>query len=400
MILAEKKTCKIKTMSWSPAYSKAVEDKAFWKIALSLRRTYTKPNPKFLAWAQNRQILDFSSISIEKIIQELRVAQSALREIKKKAELLREMHLLELLNITREASDDRQHEQRLQILLRAHKRQTSYRRIQQILKPQAKGGLSYILAPENFRPEEYPYEPKNIDNWAMIHEPAELRKLLMLRNITHFGQAHGTPFTLPPLNQINWSASDNISTQLINGQLSPELASGNTYVDKVLCAMASMESLPEIDTYISSDEVARGFNRWKETTSTSPSGCHLGLRRIPAIPFQDQELDKTRKAILDVQTLAINIPVHMGFTPDRWTTVVNAMLEKVPGTPWLHKLRVIHILEADYNLTLKTIFGRRLMKNCEKHGTLGDLQDGFRKGRSTTRTLLHNEIFNDFNKWL
>jgi hypothetical protein len=40
------------------------------------------------------------------------------------------------------------------------------------------------------------------------------------------------------------------------------------------------------------------------------------------------------------------------------------------------------------------------MKNCEKHGTLGDLQDGFRKGRSTTRTLLHNEIFNDFNKWL
>jgi hypothetical protein len=316
MISAEKKTCKIKTTSWSPAYSKAVEDKAFWKIALSLRRTYTKPNPKFLAWAQNRQILDFSSISIEKIIQELRVAQSALREIKKKARLLREMHLLELLNFTREASDDRQHEQRLQIILRAHKRQMSYRRIQQILKPQAKGGLSYILAPENFCPEEYPYEPKNIDNWAMIHEPAELRKLVMLRNITHFGQAHGTPFTLPPLNQINWSASDNISTQLINGQLSPELASGNTYVDKVLCAMASMETLPEIDTYISSDEVARGFKRWKETTSTSPSGCHLGLRRIPAIPFQDQELDKTQKAILDVQNLSINIPVHMGFTLD------------------------------------------------------------------------------------
>jgi hypothetical protein len=150
----------------------------------------------------------------------------------------------------------------------------------------------------------------------MIHEPAELRKLLMLRNITHFGQAHGTPFTLPPLNQINWSASDNISTQLINGQTSPELASGNPYVDKVLCAMASMETLPEIDTYISSNEVARGFKRWKETTSTSPSGCHLGLRRIPAIPFQDQELDKTQKAILDVQNLSINIPVHMGFTLD------------------------------------------------------------------------------------
>jgi hypothetical protein len=183
----------------------------------------------------------------------------------------------------------------------------------------------------------------------MIHEPEELKKLLMLGNITHFGQAHGTPFTVPPLNQINWSASDSLSTQLINGQLPSELLSGNTYVDNVIQAMATMENLPEIDTYISNDDVARGFKKWKESTSTSPSGCHLGLRRIPAIPLHDQELDKTRRAILDVQTLAINIPIHMGFAPDRWTTVVNAMLEKVQGTPWLHKLRVIHILEADYN---------------------------------------------------
>jgi ribonuclease HI len=40
------------------------------------------------------------------------------------------------------------------------------------------------------------------------------------------------------------------------------------------------------------------------------------------------------------------------------------------------------------------------MKNCEKFETLGDRQDGFRKGRSTTRTLLQNEILNDYNKRL
>jgi hypothetical protein len=76
------------------------------------------------------------------------------------------------------------------------------------------------------------------------------------------------------------------------------------------------------------------------------------------------------------------------------------MLEKIPGKPLLHKLRVIHILEADYNLALKQIFGKRLLRNCEKHGTLGDLQDGFRKGRSAIRTLLHNELSNDYNKRL
>jgi hypothetical protein len=76
------------------------------------------------------------------------------------------------------------------------------------------------------------------------------------------------------------------------------------------------------------------------------------------------------------------------------------MLEKIPGKPLLHKLRVIHILEADYNLVLNRIFGSRLMKNSERFGVLGDLQDGFRKGRSTTRTLLHNELLCDYNKRL
>jgi hypothetical protein len=96
----------------------------------------------------------------------------------------------------------------------------------------------------------------------------------------------------------------------------------------------------------------------------------------------------------------MNIPIQTGYSPTHWQTVVNAMLEKIPGKPYLHKLRVIHILEADYNLALKEIFGRRLLWNCEDHGKLGDIQDGFRKGHSTIRTLLHNEIINDYNKRL
>jgi hypothetical protein len=148
MLAAERKTCKQKTTAWSPAYSMAIENKAFWKIALSLRRTYLRPHEKFLTWARARNIEDFQAISTNTIIKELRTAQLQLREIKQKAASLREDHLRELLNITQESGDDRTHERRLQILIRAHKRQNAYRRIQQILKPQAKGGLSYVLVPE------------------------------------------------------------------------------------------------------------------------------------------------------------------------------------------------------------------------------------------------------------
>jgi hypothetical protein len=54
MLASEKKTCRTKLHAWPPKYSKAVKDKAFWKIALSLRRSYIRPNDKFYRWATAR----------------------------------------------------------------------------------------------------------------------------------------------------------------------------------------------------------------------------------------------------------------------------------------------------------------------------------------------------------
>jgi hypothetical protein len=221
----------------------------------------------------------------------------------------------------------------------------------------------------------------------------------MIRN--NFKNSSNKGITIPPLDSIDWGAQNDIAEQLLAGTIPTNIHSDNKYVMEVLNYIAKRRQLPETDTYISPEEVARGFRKWKESTSsTSPSGCHLGLRRIPAFMTETKELENIRSQIKSLQVLIMNIPIQIGFSPRRWQTIINAMLEKIPGKPFLHKLRVIHILEADYNLALKNIFGRRLMRNCEKHGALGDLQDGFRKGRSTTRTLLHNEIICDYNKRL
>jgi hypothetical protein len=187
---------------------------------------------------------------------------------------------------------------------------------------------------------------------------------------------------------------------IIQGVIPIEFLADNPNVNRVLRYMAERRNLQEINTYISKEQVGKGFRRWRESTSTSPSGCHLGLRRITSIICEEPALEEIRNDILQVQMDIINLPIQNGFSPKRWQKVVNAMLEKIPGKPMLHKLRVIHILEADYNLVLKQIFGCRLLKNCEEHSALGDLQDGFRKGRSTIRTLLLNEITNDYNKRL
>jgi hypothetical protein len=400
MLAAEKKTCKMKLHPWSPKFSKAVETKNFWKILLTLKRHHIRPDLKVLSWGESLGITEVSTLQMTFINSKLHEAQKTLREIKKEAVKLREEHLRELLQITQEAANDKNQEKQLRILIRAHEKKYHYRKIQHILKPKQRSGLSHVLVPEDMNPEDYPYKPDEVKSWRMIHEHNALQRYLQERNKQHFGQAHGTPFTVPPLNKIDWGVNNQYAETLIQGEIHEALLSENKFATSVLKFIAEQKQLLEIDLYISPEEIAKGFRSWKETTSTSPSACHLGLRQIPAIPTDDKELEKVRIQILQVQTNIINIPLQTGFSPVRWQTIINAMLEKIQGRPLLHKLCVIHILEADYNLVLKTIFGRRLMKNCEKHGTLGNIQDGFRKGRSTTRTLLHNEIINDYNKWL
>jgi hypothetical protein len=43
---------------------------------------------------------------------------------------------------------------------------------------------------------------------------------------------------------------------------------------------------------------------------------------------------------------------YHGYCFNRWHIVVNAMIEKEPGDPRIHRLRVIHLYEADYSLIL------------------------------------------------
>jgi hypothetical protein len=400
MLLAEQQTRKLKTTPWSPLFGKAVNKKSFWKTALSLKINCTRPNEEFVKWAESLGIENIRSTNIQTIKKNLRTAQKELYEIEKQADSLREAHLREMLTAAELSGDENKVQKRLKVLLRSHTQRQHFSRLKNIFKPKAAGGLSYILVPKNFTIKQYPYDPAKTKEWESIHDHDELQSFIQHRNIKHFGQAHGTPFTVPPLDKIQWQADSIEAQEIINGSVPIEFLSENPYTERILQYIAKRDTLPTIDTMISAEQVSRGFRKWRENTSTSPSGCHLGLRRITTYPAADEETEEVRKQILQAQTDIINIPIQKGFSPHRWQTVVNAMLEKIPGKPYLHKLRVIHILEADYNLALKEIFGRRLMWNSEQNGKLGDIQDGFRKGRSTIQTLLHNEIINDYNKRL
>ena len=125
-------------------------------------------------------------------------------------------------------------------------------------------------------------------------------------------------------------------------------------------------NVPEISAFISLGDVKKCVKPWKETTSTSPSGRHLGHYKTSILD------DDVAQLHVDM----INFPITYGFAPERWTRSVSPLIEKDEGIPLLTRLRVIHLFEADYNLFLKLIYGRRMVKNGERKEAMNNQQHG------------------------
>ena len=77
----------------------------------------------------------------------------------------------------------------------------------------------------------------------------------------------------------------------------------------------------------------------------------------------------------------INLALKNGRSYKRWKKLVNAMLEKEPGNPKIHRLRVIHLYEADYNLIL-ALQARKMVHRAEDNRLLHENLYGATAGRT------------------
>jgi hypothetical protein len=120
-------------------------------------------------------------------------------------------------------------------------------------------------------------------------------------------------------------------------------------------------SASPLPLFITDDEFVSKLKNWNEKTTTSPSSLHLGhwkalLARHDQShePTSDacKELDAMQSDIRRARLTLINYALWWGFSYDRWKNIVNVMILKDPGVFKIHRLRVIHIYEADYNLIL------------------------------------------------
>ena len=151
-------------------------------------------------------------------------------------------------------------------------------------------------------------DPTTCKDWRTITNPEEIEHYIRLRNHGHFGQAQGTPFTeLPLRDEINWTADTPTCEDILNGHHQLDTISSIPKCQALLDTCRSAATFDLLPYYISNNEFEQKIKIWSKTTTTSPSGRHLGhykvlLQGTLHTPPTHHGANKTRRNYLPSKT--------------------------------------------------------------------------------------------------
>jgi hypothetical protein len=99
------------------------------------------------------------------------------------------------------------------------------------------------------------------------------------------------------------------------------------------------------------------WSKAMEKTSSSVSGCH----------FDHYIAGMKLEHITYLHAIVATLVTRRGIVLDRWSKGFSVMLEKIFGCLLIMKLRSILLMEADFNMTNKVIYGIRMLHNMRKY---------------------------------
>ena len=366
-LAAERSTRYYGTPKWSVQLQHARKKTAFLSKWISMHRTGMNKQ------SLQQQFESDGTLQVE-VPTSLSEAKSQLRQARKEAKVIseqsftrrdteREQKIRELE--TSPDPKDRKTAKRLRCHKKAETRQQMHRKLKAVKTSYERKGVTKIEIP--IHPED---DPKSCTEWQVLEIPEEILRQLQLRNQNHFGQAHGTPFTIPPLSgHLGFSANTTAAHDILRGaydtgELSESLSTLIRHLQQTE-EMAQHAAQPTI----TESELAGKLKAWRESTTTSPSGMHLGHYKAmyarhqfstddpnevvtPLHHANREKLDNIQHQIRAVHLTMLNYALKRGHSYERWRTIANTILFKDPDNVRLHRTRVIHIYEADYNLAL------------------------------------------------
>ena len=356
---------------WSPELIKLQNLTYFWASWIRQLKS-SKDNTAFRTRiCPDMPLLIAPSNDIVKVA--LRSARHAFKAALRKAATLRTTHMTELASLYANSGRSSVGKIVAQIQKREEMR-IVYQRCHHALHRPTPKPITHILVPS----------PGGTQH--TISDQLPMEAALTARNHRHFSQADGTPFTRSPIKTIFGPNGINSPTKaLLNGTIDTDISSLPEATQMILQNIP-LGNVTPIDHIIHVEELMQSYKRWRESTSTSPFGDHLGhekaiLRKItPANPTDDQTTALDHR-MFTMKAQLLNLAIANRIVYDRWKVVINTMIEKIKNKPLIDKFRVIHIIPADLNMTMGTLFGYRMMIQAEELKQLGEEQSGSRKNK-------------------
>lgn len=300
----------------------------------------------------------------------LRKAQKDRRLIVQKAKTFRETFKQDRIRALQLASPKKAPEIVEKAFHSAQASKELYRKVPSA-RPRASGGISTIRVPID--PTADPKDKNTI--FKSVVEPLEVEAQILQRNCLHFSQASQTPLAQPAITKLlGFGGTSSIADQLLKGSIDVATITPHKFGQAILgqCRRTN----PQLPAGITLEEFQSAFRKWRVGTSTSPSGRHLSHQHAllqphgidkKADPVEYKKAEQSRLKNWEAQHAIVSYGIRYGYTFARWKQVINAMIEKEPGNPQLHRLRVIHLYESDYNSLLGIKMRQVVHKAEDRH---------------------------------
>lgn len=400
---------------WSPTLRNAGILCRYWRLRMKARhrQDYQHTCSRLLQIAQQHELTFVfphfhDELSKDEIAQHLKTARTKYRETQQASQELRHKSYIELLikyENDNNPSTQQESKRRAKIVkttMRSEDVRANFKSIRLSVKQEPatqQGGLKSIMVPtfeatHHQVPPDKTYEhiattPEAAIRWETILDQEEIERHLLEYNRQSFRAAAATPCGHGIIaDAITFTATSQAARDFLHGIIPSEWHADNSLLREFLTSfIAPSETIQQkpISTRITTTDVTKGFKKWKESTATSPSGRHLGHYKAL---LQDDIL-------LECFTKFLSIAMQRGISIRRWQEAVNVLIEKDPGVPKIHRLRIIHLFEADFNFILKLLWGSRLVRRARDMNLLNPGQYGSVPGRTAMELVMLNQLSND-----
>ena len=215
-----------------------------------------------------------------------------------------------------------------------------------------------------------------------LRDKTKIEQACAKEGYRRFTQASSSPSLLQSqIDLLGWTADSEAADLILNGDIPAGLHSDIVHLIEFLKTPATILQEQEINCIMSLDEFVQGWKRSREHTSSGMSGLHFGHFKA------DLEHTKT----LQINHQLLQIAVILGYSMLRWQRAIDVMIPKKANSKRVEKLRVICLMEADFNYMNKWM-GKITMQRAESSHSIAAEQFGSRKHKSA--------ILHAFNKAL